>query len=90
MDGDYLEACKEFNTILYETFVQQMPGTKIDRIYFTETIDGLEFHVFKMEITYPNDLILHTYMYSRLFDKKNWLLILFMWTSGRGRKCCLL
>lgn len=38
IDGDYLESCKNVNNILYETFVTQIPGIKIDSISIVEKL----------------------------------------------------
>ncbi len=70
VDGDYLESCKNVNNILYETFITQMPGIKVDSVSSTETISGLVFQKLKLKVLYPNDLVLTVLMYSRLFDKK--------------------
>lgn len=70
IDGDYLESCKNINNILYETFMTQMPGIKIDSTATVEKIDNIEFQTFKMKIEYPNKMVLNAILYSRLFDKK--------------------
>lgn len=70
IDGDYLEACKNLNEILYETFKTQMPDIKIEKSSSTEKIDNLVFQVFKMKVQYPNKMVLNVLMYSRLFGKK--------------------
>lgn len=70
VDGNYLQSCRDVNSLLYQTFEGQMEGTVLDSTSFTETISGLEFHVFNVNISFPNQINLRTYMYSRLFDKK--------------------
>jgi hypothetical protein len=70
VDGEYLESCRNVNNILYETFMTQMPGIKVDSSSATETISGLVFQKLTLKILYPNDLVLNVLMYSRLFDKK--------------------
>jgi hypothetical protein len=69
-DGNYLESWKSVNEILYQTFISQMQGTKIDTTTSTEKIDNLEFQTLKMIVTYPNNRVLNILMFSRLFDKK--------------------
>lgn len=69
-DGNYLESCKAVNEILYQTFVTQMDGIKIDTTTSTEKIDNLEFQTLKMKVTYPNNMVLNVFMFSRLFEKK--------------------
>lgn len=70
VDGDYLESCKGVNEILFETFKTQMPNAKIDSISSVEKISNLNFQTFKMKINFPNGMTMHSQMYSRLFDKK--------------------
>jgi hypothetical protein len=70
VDGDYLESTKNVCDILYNTFMTQMPGVKVDTTRTVEKIDNLPFQTFKMRIEYPNKMVLHGLMYSRLFDKK--------------------
>ncbi len=69
-DGNYLESCKNVNEMLYQTFVTQMQGIKIDTTTSTEKIDNLEFQTLKMRVTYPNNMVMNVLMFSRLFDKK--------------------
>ena len=69
-DGDYLESCKSVNEMLYQTFVSQMKGIKIDTTTSTEKIDNLEFQALKMKVTYPNNMVLYVHMFSRLFGKR--------------------
>jgi hypothetical protein len=70
IDGDYVESCKNVNIVLYETFKAQMPGIEIDTISTNKTIDDLDFRSFHMRVVYPNKMVLHFMMFSRLFDKK--------------------
>ena len=69
-DGNYFESCKNVNEMLYQTFITQMKGIKIDTVTLTKKIDNLEFQTLKMKVTYPNNMILNVLMFSRLFDKK--------------------
>ena len=69
-DGDYLESCKAINEMLYQTFVTQMDGIKIDTTSSIEKIDNLEFQTLKMKVVYPNKMVLNVFMFSRLFGKK--------------------
>jgi len=68
--GNYLKSCKNVGDILYQTFVAQMPGTKVDTTYTTEKIDHLVFQIFNIAVTYPNKMVLNVLMFSRLFDKR--------------------
>ncbi len=70
-DGmSYKEYCKGVNDILYQTFIDQMPGIQIDSTISRETIDHLEFQKFAIHIHYPNNMDLHINLFSRLFGDK--------------------
>lgn len=69
-DGDYLESCKAVKEILFETFKAQMPNTKIDSVTSIEKISNLDFQTFKIKIYFPNGMTMHSIMYSRLFDDR--------------------
>lgn len=69
-NGNYIESFDAVNDIIYETFISQMPGTKVEKQRGTELIDNLEFQFCKMKIIYPNNMIFYMEMYSRLFDKR--------------------
>jgi hypothetical protein len=69
-DGNYLETCKAVNNMVYGTFEAQMPGAQLDSSSSSDTIDGLKFQTFKVNITLPNKKIMEILMYSRLFGKK--------------------
>ena len=70
VDGSYIESCKKVDGILYETFVTQMPGVKIDTLHGAEKIDGLEFQTFNMKVNYGNKVVLNAQMFTRLFGNK--------------------
>ncbi len=86
VDGDYLESCKNINEILYEIFKTQMPNAVIDSSSNVETINGLDFQLFKMKIDYPNGMIMHSLMYSRLFDKKEFSVNITFVDDKQGEK----
>ena len=73
VDGNFLAAWKGVNNILYKTFTTQLQGVKVDTATTVEKISDLEFHTFKATVTYPNKLVLHMLMYSRLFDKREFM-----------------
>lgn len=85
VDGDYLESCKNVNDVLYETFITQMIGIKIDTIRTVEKIDNLEFQTFKMKIEYPNKMVMNLLMYSRLFDKKEFTVNIMYVDNKKGQ-----
>ena len=85
VNGDYLQSCKNVNEILYETFKTQIQGAKIDTLTSKEIISNLTFQVFKIKIIYPNNMILHCEMYSRLFDKKEFSVNIMFVDEKKGR-----
>ncbi len=86
VDGDYLESCKGVNDILFETFKTQMPNAKIDSISSIEMINNLDFQTFKMKIVFPNGLIMHSMMYSRLFGKKEFAVNIMYIDEKQGKR----
>ncbi len=84
IDGDYIESCKNVNEILYQTFLTQIPGVKIDTTTSIEIIDNLEFQTLKMNVTYPNNQTLNMLMFSRLFDKKEFSVNIMYMDKGKG------
>lgn len=70
-DGHYLKSNRAVQDVLYETFKSQMQNPRIDSLSATETIDGLKFHVYKMSIYLPNDIVMELLMYSHLFGKRD-------------------
>lgn len=85
-DGNYQETCWAVNNMIYETFKTQMPDAKIDTTRTVEKIDNLQFQVFKMKVLYPNKMILHSIMYSRLFGKKEFSVNIIYSDTEKGNK----
>ena len=85
-DGNYVEACRAVDNILYETFTTQMSGVKLDTTQTTEMIDGLEFQVFMLKAKYPNDMVLNAIMFSRLFGKKEFTVNIMYVDDKKGRQ----
>lgn len=85
VDGDYLESWNLVNDALYETFRTQLPKAKIVRKNSVEKIDNLEFNVHTMEIAMPNNLIMTTIMYSRLFGKREFTLGVIYIAKSKGK-----
>jgi hypothetical protein len=83
IDGDYLEMCKVVNEVIYQTFREQMPDIRIDSTSYVQTIDGLDFQVFNTIITYPNNMTLHGYMFSRLFEGNSEFAVNIMYTDEK-------
>ena len=69
-EGEYNEVNRAIGDLLYDTFVQQMPGAKIDSTWTVKNIDGLDFNLFAVEIVLPNGKLMTMEMYSRLFGKQ--------------------
>lgn len=86
VDGDYLESCKAVDEVLYETFKAQLPGIKIDTTRMVEKIDNLEFQTLKMKVEYPNKMILNVFMFSRLFDKREFTVNIMYVDNLKGQK----
>ncbi|MCB0495266.1 MAG: hypothetical protein KDC79_03980 [Cyclobacteriaceae bacterium] len=86
IDGDYLESWSGVNEIVFETFRSQMPNARIDSISSVEKVSGLDFHTFKIKIDFPNGMIMHSLMYSRLFDKKEFSLNIIYVDEKQGEK----
>lgn len=86
VDGDYLESCKAVKEVLYETFMTQMPGVKIDTVTTVEKIDNLEFQTLTMKVEYPNKMVLNFLMFSRLFDKREFTVNIMYVDKLKGQK----
>lgn len=70
VDGNFAAGLKSSQELLYQTFKQQMPGVTIKHSSSTEKIDGLVFYLTQLDVTYPNKMVLHAYMFNRLFGKR--------------------
>jgi hypothetical protein len=86
IDGDYLESCKNVNEIVFDTFKTQMPNAKIDSLSTIEKISGMDFHTFKVDITYPNGMTLKSLAYSRLFGLKEFSVNIMYVDDKQGKK----
>lgn len=86
IDGDYLESVKMVNNTLYQTFKQNIPNAKIDTLNTTEKINNLVFQKSETKIQLPNNMILTTIMYNRLFDKGEFTANLIFVDPKRGKE----
>lgn len=86
IDGDYLESVKMVNNTLYQTFKQNIPNAKIDTLSTTEKINNLVFQKSETKIHLPNNMILTTIMYNRLFDKREFTVNLIFVDPKRGKE----
>jgi hypothetical protein len=85
VDGDFLESVQMVNSILAETFVTQMPGTKIDTLSATEKIDELLFYTYSTNIHLPCNKMLSMKMYNRLFGKKEFTMTIMYVDEKKGK-----
>lgn len=65
-DGDWSEVNSLLKNVIVETFQSQAPAMKIDTSSSVEKIGGIEFQKFHVVTTYPNKMVMNTFMYSRL------------------------
>ncbi len=86
VDGDYLASVKEVNNILYQTFKENIPNAKIDTLSTTEKINNLVFQKSETKIHLPNNMILTTIMYNRLFGKREFTVNLIFIDPKRGKE----
>ncbi len=68
--GNYKDHCQSVANQLYQTFADQFPDAKIDTATSNQLVGSLEFEKFVLKMTLPNGVTLNSYMYSRLFDDK--------------------
>lgn len=69
-DGNFDELAQLTNEMIYGAFEAQMPDAKLDSSSSTETISGLKFRVFSVNIRMPNKTILECIHYTRLFGNR--------------------
>jgi hypothetical protein len=69
-DGDFDELSQLTNEMIYGTFEAQMPDAKLDSSSSTETISGLEFRVFSVNLKMPNKTTLECMHFTRLFGNR--------------------
>lgn len=70
VDSNYQATFKAVNDLVYETFQAKLGEDRVDSIYSTQIISGLEFQCIKMLIKLPDNRMLNLYMYNRLFGSK--------------------
>jgi hypothetical protein len=86
VDGDYLESRKALNEVLYDTFIDQIPGSKLDTTTSIEEIDNLDFYKTEIIVTYPNEMVMNVLMYSRLFDDKDFSVNIMYTDEEKGKQ----
>ncbi len=85
-DGDYLESVYTVDEMLYTTFKTQLPDAGLDSVHLVESIDGLEFQVFKLTIDYGGNVKLNLLMFSRLFGKKEFTVNIMYVDEAKGKQ----
>lgn len=85
-DGSHEEANKLTKEVLYQTYSTQMEGTAVDTLSSRETISGKEFDKFTLDAKFPNDLTLHTIMYTRLFGKWEFTFLIVYMDEEKGQE----
>ena len=68
--GDYLELNAEANEVMHQIYESQLPGGEFDSISKTQTISGLEFRRFDVEINFPDVIKMKIVRFYRLFEDK--------------------
>lgn len=86
IDGSHSASCKAVGDVLYNTFLKQLGDVKMDSAYTSEIVDKLKFRVFKLNIYLPNDNVLTTYMFSRLFGKQEFSVVMLFVDRKRGEE----
>jgi type IV secretory pathway VirD2 relaxase len=84
-NGDFFAQCKGDDDEVYDTFKRQLfNNTKIDTTISNETIDGLVFRKFKLQISFDNERALNMYIYSMLFDNKEFTVVIEYLNKTKG------
>lgn len=86
VDGDYSESFTAISEMLVETFLTEMPTIAFDSSSSKELIDGLEFHCFKLKLSFPNNTNLWMLMYSRLFGKNEFTINFLYKEEEKGKE----
>jgi hypothetical protein len=86
VDGNHSESCHLVDSLLYQTFVTQMAGARIDTLTTSESIDGLIFHCYNITIHLPGGKDkLSMKMYNHLFSKKELTVTIMYMEELKGR-----
>ncbi|WP_372773336.1 hypothetical protein [Mangrovibacterium sp.] len=82
--GEFKVHCQSVANQLYQTFEEQIPDAKIDTASSVQTVGSLEFQKFVFKMTLPNGIALYSYMFSHLFDNKEFSANLFYVNEEQG------
>lgn len=86
VDGSYHTTRKMVNEVLFETFKTQMPKASVDSSSTIVKISGLDFYGFNIKLEFPNGVIMHSLLYSRLFDTREFSLNIMYVDEEQGKK----
>ncbi len=85
VDGNHLESIKSVNELMYQSFKDMMPGVQVKRSMTTEKVDGITFYLSKMEVIYPNKMVLRVYMFTHLFGKREFTANIMFVDEAKGK-----
>jgi len=84
-DGDFPAHCLEDDNYVYGTYKKVLFGNAaLDTTISSEMIDGLMFQKFKLQFSINNKIALNMYVYSRLFDKKEFTVVMVYTNKAKG------
>jgi hypothetical protein len=85
--GDFLASCNNIENEFYTGFKNQVSDKyKIDTLRSTETIDGLVFQYFKIQVLAGNKAVANLLFYSRLFGDNELSILMVYATKESGDK----
>ncbi|HEY2582654.1 MAG TPA: hypothetical protein VGI43_12650 [Mucilaginibacter sp.] len=87
IDGNYLAHCKYSYNLIYDTYKRWVPNNAtIDTTSSKIIVDGLDFECFKVLITMPNKMTINMLVYSKLFEKKEFTVVMVYVNKQKGEK----
>lgn len=86
IDGDFIRTFDDVNKMLIQAMESQIPDTKVESRRSTQMVDGLLFQTSKMKVIYPNNFVLYSEMYSRIFGKKEFSVNIIFLEEEKGNQ----
>jgi len=84
-DGDFLSHCAYDDNYIYGTYKKLLFGNAvIDTTLSNEIIDGLTFQRFRLQLSINNKIALNMYVYSKLFDEKEFTVVIVYANKAKG------
>jgi hypothetical protein len=84
-DGDFPAHCRVNDNYVYDTYKKLLLGNaKLDTTISSEIIDGLIFQKFKLQFSINNKIALNMYVFSRLFEKKEFTMVMVFTNKAKG------